>query len=229
MKLAADLKAFEARIGHTFRQPDLLLRAVTHASISSTTRPDNQRLEFLGDRVLGLVMAEALLGADIAASEGQLAPRFNALVRKEACAEVAREVGLGDVLKLGRSEMLSGGRRKEALLGDAMEAVIAAVYQDSGFDAARALILRLWGARIGAVEQDARDPKTSLQEWAQARAMPPPIYTEQGREGPDHQPIFTVEVRLESGEAELARAGSKRVAEQAAARALLARMETSDD
>ena len=229
MRLAADLKAFEARIGHTFRQPDLLLRAVTHASISSTTRPDNQRLEFLGDRVLGLVMAEALLGADIAASEGQLAPRFNALVRKEACAEVAREVGLGDVLKLGRSEMLSGGRRKEALLGDAMEAVIAAVYQDGGFDAARALILRLWGARIGAVEQDARDPKTSLQEWAQARAMPPPIYTEQGREGPDHQPIFTVEVRLESGEAELARAGSKRVAEQAAARALLARMETSDD
>ena len=229
MKLAADLKAFEARIGHNFRQPDLLLRAVTHASISSTTRPDNQRLEFLGDRVLGLVMAEALLGADIAASEGQLAPRFNALVRKEACAEVAREVGLGDVLKLGRSEMLSGGRRKEALLGDAMEAVIAAVYQDSGFDAARALILRLWRARIGAVEQDARDPKTSLQEWAQARAMPPPIYTEQGREGPDHQPIFTVEVRLESGEAELARAGSKRVAEQAAARALLARMETSDD
>lgn len=229
MKLAADLKAFEARIGHNFRQPDLLLRAVTHASISSTTRPDNQRLEFLGDRVLGLVMAEALLGADMAASEGQLAPRFNALVRKEACAEVAREVGLGDVLKLGRSEMLSGGRRKEALLGDAMEAVIAAVYQDSGFDAARALILRLWGARIGAVEQDARDPKTSLQEWAQARAMPPPIYTEQGREGPDHQPIFTVEVRLESGEAELARAGSKRVAEQAAARALLARMETSDD
>ena len=229
MKLAADLKAFEARIGHNFRQPDLLLRAVTHASISSTTRPDNQRLEFLGDRVLGRVMAEALLGADMAASEGQLAPRFNALVRKEACAEVAREVGLGDVLKLGRSEMLSGGRRKEALLGDAMEAVIAAVYQDGGFDAARALILRLWGARIGAVEQDARDPKTSLQEWAQARAMPPPIYTEQGREGPDHQPIFTVEVRLESGEAELARAGSKRVAEQAAARALLARMETSDD
>ncbi|KAF0176011.1 MAG: ribonuclease III [Rhodobacteraceae bacterium] len=229
MRLAADLKAFEARIGHVFRQPELLLRAVTHASISSSTRPDNQRLEFLGDRVLGLVMAEALLGADTSASEGQLAPRFNALVRKEACAEVAREVGLGDVLKLGRSEMLSGGRRKEALLGDAMEAVIAAVYQDGGFDAARALILRLWGGRIGAVEQDARDPKTSLQEWAQARAMPPPVYTEQGREGPDHQPMFTVEVRLASGEAERARAGSKRVAEQAAARALLARMENSDD
>ena len=229
MRLAADLQAFEARIGHAFRQPELLVRAVTHASISSATRPDNQRLEFLGDRVLGLVMAEALLGADTAASEGQLAPRFNALVRKEACAEVARAVGLGDVLKLGRSEMLSGGRRKEALLGDAMEAVIAAVYLDGGFDAARALILRLWGDRIGAVEQDARDPKTALQEWAQARAMPPPVYTEQGREGPDHQPMFTVEVRLANGAAEAARAGSKRVAEQAAARALLARMENSDD
>jgi ribonuclease-3 len=229
VRLAADLKAFEARIGHVFRTPELLLRAVTHASISSATRPDNQRLEFLGDRVLGLVMAEALLGADTAAAEGLLAPRFNALVRKETCAEVARDIGLGDVLKLGRSEMLSGGRRKEALLGDAMEAVIAAVYQDSGFDAARSLILRLWGNRIGAVEQDARDPKTSLQEWAQARAMPPPVYTEQGRTGPDHQPIFTVEVMLANGEAEAAQAGSKRVAEQAAARALLARMENLDD
>ncbi|MBH1974594.1 MAG: ribonuclease III [Rhodobacteraceae bacterium] len=229
MRLSADLKAFEARIGHSFRQPELLLRAVTHASLSSATRPDNQRLEFLGDRVLGLVMAEALLAADTAASEGQLAPRFNALVRKEACAEIARDVGLGDVLKLGRSEMLSGGRRKEALLGDAMEAVIAAVYQDGGFDAARALILRLWGDRIGAVDRDARDPKTSLQEWAQARAMPPPAYTEQGREGPDHQPLFTVEVRLANGEAETARAGSKRIAEQMAARALLTRMENLND
>ena len=229
MRLSADLKAFEARIGHSFRQPELLLRAVTHASLSSTTRPDNQRLEFLGDRVLGLVMAEALLAADTAASEGQLAPRFNALVRKEACAEIARDVGLGDVLKLGRSEMLSGGRRKEALLGDAMEAVLAAVYQDGGFDAARALILRLWGDRIGAVDRDARDPKTSLQEWAQARAMPPPAYTEQRREGPDHQPLFTVEVRLANGEAETARAGSKRIAEQMAARALLTRMENLND
>ncbi len=229
MRLSTELKAFEARIGHPFRSPELLLRAVTHASLSSPTRPDNQRLEFLGDRVLGLVMAEALLAADTVASEGQLAPRFNALVRKETCAEVARDVGLGDVLKLGRSEMLSGGRRKEALLGDAMEAVIAAVYQDGGFDAARALILRLWGNRIGAVEQDARDPKTSLQEWAQARGMPPPVYTEQARSGPDHQPMFTVEVQLASGEAEQAQAGSKRVAEQAAARALMARMENSDD
>ena len=226
MRLSADLLAFQGRIGHVFRQPDLLLRAVTHASIGSANRPDNQRLEFLGDRVLGLVMAEALMTADRGASEGQLAPRFNALVRKETCAEVARAVALGEVLKLGRSEMLSGGRRKEALLGDAMEAVIAAVHLDAGFETARALVLRLWGARIGAVEADARDPKTALQEWAQARGMPPPAYVEARRSGPDHQPMFTVRVTLGNGESAEAEAGSKRMAEQAAARLLLGRMET---
>ncbi len=225
MKLSADLRAFCGRLGHDFRNPDLLVQAVTHASISSPTRPDNQRLEFLGDRVLGLVMAEALLQADPAAAEGLLAPRFNALVRKESCADVAREVGLGDVLKLGRSEMMSGGRRKEALLGDAMEALIAAVYQDAGYDTARVMVLQLWGDRIAAVAQDARDAKTSLQEWAQARSMAPPVYTETGRTGPDHQPIFTVTVTLENGQSETARAGSKRVAEQQAARSLLARIE----
>jgi ribonuclease III len=143
--------------------------AVTHASLGSPNRPDNQRLEFLGDRVLGLVMAEALLAADPDAREGQLAPRYNALVRKETCAEVARELGLGDVLRLGRSEMLSGGRRKEALLGDAMEAVIAAVHLDAGFEAARELVLRLWGARVARAETTPRDAKTALQEFVQAR------------------------------------------------------------
>ena len=225
MKPGAELLAFSARIGHTFTRPELLVRAVTHASISGPQRPDNQRLEFLGDRVLGLVMAEALLAADKAATEGQLAPRYNALVRKESCAEVARSVDLGAVLKLGRSEMLSGGRRKEALLGDAMEAVIAAVYLDAGFEAARGVVLRLWGDRIGRVEADARDAKTALQEWAQARGLPPPAYAEVDRKGPDHQPLFTIEARLASGEAAQATAGAKRAAEQAAAAALLARME----
>jgi ribonuclease-3 len=229
VKLAADLQAFQAKLGHRFSKPDLLVQAVTHSSLSSATRPDNQRLEFLGDRVLGLVMAEALLGADRAAAEGQLAPRFNALVRKETCADVARDLGLGEVMKLGRSEMMSGGRRKEALLGDALEALIAAVYLDGGFQAARDVVLRLWGSRIGAVEQDARDAKTSLQEWAQARGMAPPVYTEAAREGPDHQPVFTVQVTLATGETELARAGAKRLAEQQAARALLARMENLDE
>jgi ribonuclease III len=225
VRLSAELRAFQDRLGHRFGSPELLTRAVTHASIGSATRPDNQRLEFLGDRVLGLVMSEALLSADPGAREGQLAPRFNALVRKETCAAVARELGLGEVLKLGRSEMLTGGRRKEALLGDAMEAVIAAVYMDGGFEAARALVLRLWGGRIAAVEPDARDAKTSLQEWAQARGMPPPDYVEAGRSGPDHAPVFTVRVSVASGEAAEAAAGTKRIAEQTAARMLLERLE----
>lgn len=224
MKLSADLTAFEARIGHSFRRSELLLRAVTHSSVSSPSRQDNQRLEFLGDRVLGLVMAEVLLSKDKGATEGQLAPRFNALVRKETCADVARQIGLGEVLKLGRSEMLSGGRRKEALLGDAMEAVIAAVFLDGGIEAARNLILTHWGKRIDKVESDARDAKTSLQEWAQARAQQPPSYREIRRSGPDHAPVFTIAVQLQSGETAEATAGSKRQAEQAAAKLLLDRL-----
>lgn len=225
MKLSGDLKAFEGRIGHQFADPALLVRAVTHASMSSANRDDNQRLEFLGDRVLGLVMAQALLETDSTASEGQLAPRFNALVRKETCAEVAREIDLGKVLKLGRSEMISGGRRKQALLGDAIEAVIAAVYLDAGFEAAQALILRLWGGRIEAVEEDARDAKTALQEWAQARKLHPPKYVQTARSGPDHAPVFTIAARLETGAEAQATAPSKRAAEQAAAQALLAQLE----
>ncbi|MEW2912522.1 ribonuclease III [Leisingera sp. JC11] len=221
MKLSKELRAFEERIGHKFARPDLLQRAVTHASVSSSTRKDNQRLEFLGDRVLGLVMATALLEHDKTATEGQLAPRFNALVRKEACADVAKEIDLGAVLKLGRSEMMSGGRRKQALLGDAMEAVIAAVYKDAGFDAAAEVILRLWGSRIHQVETDARDAKTSLQEWAQARGQKPPSYLEVSRSGPDHAPVFTIAARLQDGTEAQATAGSKRQAEQAAAKALL--------
>ncbi|WP_424944436.1 ribonuclease III [Aliiroseovarius crassostreae] len=227
MKLSADLQAFEGRIGHSFKDPELLIRALTHGSLSSSTRPDNQRLEFLGDRVLGLVMAERLLEDDPKAAEGVLAPRYNALVRKEACADVAREVGLGEVLKLGRSEQKTGGRRKQALLGDAMEAVIAAVYRDAGFDVARDMVLRLWGDRIGKVEADARDPKTSLQEWAQARKLAPPTYVEIARDGPDHAPEFTIEARLDNGKSAQARANSKRQAEQAAAKALLTALETT--
>ena len=225
MKLSAELKALQARIGHEFSRPELLVRAVTHSSMSSATRDDNQRLEFLGDRVLGLVMAEALLAQDRKATEGQLAPRFNALVRKEACADVAREIALGDALKLGRSEMMSGGRRKQALLGDAMEAVIAAVYLDAGFEVAKEMIVRLWGERVHKVEADARDPKTSLQEWAQARGQKPPVYELLERSGPDHAPVFRIAVRLVSGESAEATDNSKRKAEQAAAKTLLAQLQ----
>lgn len=225
MKLSGPLREFQDRLGHSFANSEHLIRAVTHSSMSSPHRDDNQRFEFLGDRVLGLVMAEALLDADKAAPEGLLAPRFNALVRKETCADVARQIDLGAVLKLGRSEMLTGGRRKEALLADAMEAVIAAVYVDAGFDVARTRVVALWGARITDVEEDARDAKTALQEWAQGQGEPPPTYTEIARSGPDHAPVFTIEARLQSGATEQAKAASKRQAQQAAASALLDRVQ----
>jgi ribonuclease-3 len=229
VKLSAELRAYEGRLGHSFRRPELLVRAVTHASMAAPSRPSNERMEFLGDRVLGLSIASAIFEHYGTAAEGQLAPRFNGLVRQETCAEVARETGLGDVLRLGRSEQMSGGRRKEALLGDAMEAVIAAVYLDAGFEAARTVVLRLWGARIAnAAERDTRDAKSDLQEWAQARGLPPPTYVETGRSGPDHQPQFTVEVRLASGETASGIATGKRAAEHAAARALMARMESPE-
>jgi ribonuclease-3 len=232
VKLSAEIRAFQDRLGHTFHRPELLLRALTHPSLATETRPSNQRLEFLGDRVLNLVIAEALFRADTGADEGQLAPRYNVLVRKETCADVARQIDLGAALKLGRSEMMSGGRRKNALLGDAMEAVIGAIYLDAGFDAVQPIVLRLWGARIDTAEEKARDAKTALQEWAQARGMPPPAYVQTARTGPDHAPQFTIAARLENGAEAVARAGSKRLAEQAAAQDLLARLEaqqTSSD
>ena len=221
MKKSEAIRSFERRLGYEFSNLSLLVEALTHSSVASDFRKDNQRLEFLGDRVLGLVMAEALLEIDQTAPEGTLAPRFNALVRKETCAEVARQIELGGVLKIGRSEMLSGGRRKDALLGDGMEAVIAAIYKDGGFEIAKTIIIKLWGDRIKNVKVDARDPKTMLQEWAQARGQNPPNYEVISRSGPDHAPDFLVKVILDSGETSEALAGSKRQAEQMAAKALL--------
>ncbi len=221
MKKSEAIRSFEQRLGYEFSNLSLLIEALTHSSIASDFRKDNQRLEFLGDRVLGLVMAEALLEIDQTAPEGTLAPRFNALVRKETCAEVARQIELGDVLKIGRSEMLSGGRRKDALLGDGMEAVIAAIYKDGGFEIAKTIIIKLWGDRIKNVKVVAGDAKTMLQEWAQARGQNPPNYEVISRSGPDHAPDFLVKVILASGETSEAMAGSKRQAEQMAAKALL--------
>ena len=224
MKKSESIRFFEQRLGYEFSDVSLLIEALTHSSIASESRKDNQRLEFLGDRVLGLVMAEALLEIDQFASEGTLAPRFNALVRKEACAEVARHIDLGGVLKIGRSEMLSGGRRKDALLGDGMEAVIAAIYKDGGFEVAKRTITELWGDRIKNVKGDARDAKTMLQEWAQARGQNPPKYEIMSQSGPDHAPEFLVKVLLDSGETADSTAGSKRQAEQMAAKSLLQTM-----
>ena len=208
-------------LGHAFADPRLVEEALTHPSAASPARPDNQRLEFLGDRVLGLIVAGALLRAYPDESEGSLAPRLNALVRRETLAEVAEEIRLGAHLRLGRSESLGGGRRKAAILADATEALIAALYLDGGMAAAEGFVLGRWRRRIDAPAEAPTDAKTRLQEWAQARRMPPPSYEEVGRSGPDHAPRFVVAARLESGEAAEGEAPSKKQAEQAAAAALL--------
>ncbi|MGF1447717.1 MAG: ribonuclease III [Pikeienuella sp.] len=222
------LDALCGRLGHRFADRALLDAALTHSSAATPARPDNQRLEFLGDRVLGLIVAEALLAAHPDEAEGTLAPRFNALVRRETLAEVAEEIGLGAHLRLGRSESTSGGRRKAAILADAMEAVIAAVYLDGGFDRAREVVTGLLAARIAVTAAPPIDAKTELQEWAQARALRPPDYRLISREGPDHAPTFTVEARLETGESGSGAAASKKAAEQAAAAALLAQLENME-
>jgi len=224
LKLSAELKSFSERLGYEFSDPELLIEAITHPSFGGSGR-NNQRMEFLGDRVLGLIMANALFDRLGHADEGTLAPQFNALVRKEACAEIAQKIDLGACLKMGRSEMQSGGRRKQAILADAMEAVIAAMYLDAGFEPTRKAVLRLWSDLIDMAESvDARDAKTLLQEWAQARAMQPPVYSELSRSGPDHAPVFEIEAALENGETAVAKAASKRQAQQIAAKELLERL-----
>jgi len=222
---SAETNAFAGRLGHQFARPELLVRALTHGSRAPNGQADYQRLEFLGDRVLGLVIAQALFEGDRGAREGQLAPRLNALVRKETCAEIAETIDLGAALRLGRSEALSGGRRKTAILGDAMEAVLAAIYLDGGIEAARRVILSLWRDHIHTAETRAADPKSDLQEWAQARGMALPEYQDIGRTGPDHAPQFTIRVVLENKQYSEATASSKRAAQHQAALQLLAELD----
>ncbi|MEM6663476.1 MAG: ribonuclease III [Pseudomonadota bacterium] len=217
----ANLNPLMDALGHRFKDSALLHQALTHPSAVGPSRPDYQRLEFLGDRVLGLVIAQALMKAFPNAPEGELAPRFNALVRRECLAERAEEIDLGKYLRLGRSESISGGRRKAAILADAMEAVIAAVYLDGGIRAARRFIHKRWGNVLKTADAAPIEPKSHLQEWAQGRGLPTPAYTLLSRKGPDHAPVFTVEVQLEDGKRGKGTARSKKLAEQAAAADLL--------
>lgn len=225
---AAAARTLAERLGHSFADPSLLERALTHSSVgdgASRSRRDNERLEFLGDRVLGLLVAEHLLADDPAASEGDVAPRLNALVSREACASVARRLELGPALRLSGGETRTGGRDKTSILAGAMEAVIAAVHQDGGLEAARAVFARIWPPEFArlAVAVRPKDPKTELQEWALARGRALPAYAVVGREGPEHAPVFTVAVSVAGVEPVTGQGGSRQAAEKAAARALLDR------
>jgi ribonuclease-3 len=217
------MAALEARIGRTFKRRALLAEALTHASLAEGRQgaANYERLEFLGDRVLGLAIAEILYAEHPGATEKDLALWFNALVNKNACARAARRVGLGEALRLGKAEANAGGRLKETILADAIEALIAALYLDGGFKAARGFIGDVWREEIAAATVVEADPKTRLQEWAAAQKRRPPTYVIVSREGPDHAPSFRVEAAVEGLSPAIGEAGSKREAERAAARAVL--------
>lgn len=217
--------ALQEMIGYRFKDDELLGRALTHISaLAGGSRAGSyQRLEFLGDHVLGLVISEMLFQAFPRGDEGELSRRLADLVRRETCADVARSIKLGDALRLGASEANSGGRARTAILADVCEALVGAVFLDGGYAEASALVERLWGERMRAPTRPLRDPKTMLQEWAQARGLPTPTYKEIERTGPHHSPEFRIAVTLPQRAPAEGRGRSKRVAEQAAAAVMLER------
>jgi ribonuclease-3 len=227
-----DLAALTKGIGHAFTRSELAAEALTHrsaldrqAELKAAFPHGNERLEFLGDRVLSLAMAELLLRRFPHEREGELARRHAAAVRAGTLVEIAEEIGLGAHIRLGDSEKARNGVVKPNILADALEALLGAVFLDAGFAAAAASIERLWGERLSSHATAPRDPKTTLQEWAQARRLPLPAYKEVGREGPAHAPVFVVDVTIKGHEPSRGRGGSKREAERLAASALLERLD----
>jgi ribonuclease-3 len=220
---AKDWGALEERIGYRFTDRMLLERAMTHISaLSGGSRVNSyQRLEFLGDHVLGLVISDMLYKAYPKANEGELSRRLADLVRKETCADVAKDMDLGPALKLGNSESHAGGRLRTTILADVCESLIGAVFLDGGYAAAEGLVDRFWKERMLKPLRPLRDPKTMLQEWAQARGLPTPAYRELARTGPHHKPKFRVSVELPDHIPAEGSGSSKRAAEQAAAAEML--------
>lgn len=219
----AKLAELERRIGHVFRNRALLREALTHGSANDGARAKRRsydRLEFLGDRVLGLAVADRLLAAHQDEDEGELAPRFNGLVNRHACARAARAADLGAAIILSRSEEAQGGRGKEAILADVCESVIGAIYLDGGMDAARVFVERFWDGAFEEAKNAPRDAKTMLQEWAAARKLGM-NYSVIERVGPEHAPRFVVEVRVDGFEPARGEGGAKRDAQRAAAAAFL--------
>jgi ribonuclease-3 len=217
---AADVEALQGRLGYRFRDPTLLGQALTHVSAPGKSY---QRMEFLGDRVLGLAVAEMLYTKFPKAPEGELSRRLSELVRRESCAEVAVAWDVGPNLKLGGGEVQSGGRRNQAILSDVCESIIGAVFLDGGYEPAKALIERSFTELLSSPRRPLRDPKSALQEWAQGKGLPTPDYVIAERIGPDHAPQFRVVVKVQGVESGLGIGASRRAAEQEAARGLLLR------
>ncbi len=220
------LGLLEDAIRYRFKKRGLLEQALTHVSVVANKGGRNksyQRLEFLGDRVLGLVVAELLIAGFPKAEEGELSRRLAALVRKDACAEVALVWGVGRHVRLAPGQVAAAGASSRAILGDVCEAIVGAIFLDGGYAAARDVIEAAFGPRLSAAGSPDRDPKSALQEWVQGRGLPPPIYAIVDRSGPDHAPEFRIAVTVEGLAPEAATGNSRRSAEQAAAELLLRR------
>jgi ribonuclease-3 len=228
---AEAVAALVDRLGYAFANPALLERALTHSSVGegadkAAGKParHNERLEFLGDRVLGLLVAERLHRDFPGADEGELSSRLHALVDKHACGRVGERMGVGAAMRLSPGETKTGGRRKEGVVADAMEALLAAVYLDGGIDAARAVFDRAWAEELATPAPRAlNNPKSALQEWSQGQGRALPGYRVVGQSGSDHAPTFTVEVSIPGVEPLTAQGRSRQDAEKAAATALLKR------
>jgi ribonuclease-3 len=221
-----DLTALEDRLGYHFKEHSLLVCALTHVSAAGgeAGRAKNyQRLEFLGDRVLGLAIADMLFATFPKASEGELSQRLAELVRRDTCADVALAWDVAPYLKLGRGDVQSGGRKSRPILADVCESIIGAVFLDGGYEPARELVERAFSERMTTEQKPIRDPKTVLQEWAQGRGLPAPTYHLVEQTGPDHAPRFRVEAKVGTLEGASGSAATKRAAEQAAAQNLLIR------
>jgi ribonuclease-3 len=223
--MAARLEDLAQRLGHRFANPDLLIQALTHPSIVQGRQPRKatpyERLEFLGDRVLGLVVADMLFHRFPGEPEGALARRHAALVRREALARIAGQIGLPDHVVMSKGEQDAGGRTNPGLLADACEAVIGALFADAGFEKAQDFVRAMWAPLMEESAAPPKDSKTALQEWAQGLAKKLPVYKTVGMEGPPHDPIFMVSVEIDGCEPVTAKGASKRAAEQAAATAML--------
>ena len=216
------LGVFQDRLGYHFTRPELLELALTHASTAGKT--NYERLEFLGDRVLGLVIAEHLYTIFPDDNEGGLAKRHAALVCTETLAQIALELDISEIVMTSSAELASGGATQENLLADCMEAIIGAVYLDQGLAACATMVTALWGERVYTLHQPPMDSKTGLQEWAQERRLPIPVYAIVSKEGPDHAPFFNVSVTVRGFDPVVASGASRRAAEKEAARILLEKL-----
>lgn len=216
--MSNELRIFQDHLGYHFNDPGLLLRALTH---SSKGVENYERLEFLGDRVLGLVIADIVYMAFASESEGGLAKRHSALACTETLAEIAVTIGLPDVVIMSEGERAAGGMKQENLLADSMEAIIGAIYLDSGLKACHDVIQGLWGEKVHVLKEPPIDSKTGLQEWAQARKKTVPKYEIVKREGPDHAPFFHISVTVEGYAPQIGEGSSRRIAEKDAAKKLL--------